>query len=168
VEARADSPRIAVIGMGNLLMTDDGVGVHALHRLQEGCSNETVRWVDGGTDAWGALHAAQGCRALLILDAVRGRHPPGTVYRLSLDELRARTQALSLHEVSLVHAIGLQDALGEGFDAVRIVGMEPERIEWGIGLSEACSRAMPQMLEAARSEIGELKEVETTEGAQRC
>jgi len=156
VQAPADSPCIAVVGMGNLLMTDDGVGVHALRRLQQECPGEPVCWVDGGSDAWGALHAAQGCRALLLLEAVRGGGAPGTVYRFSVGELRAQ-QAPSLHQVSLTHLIALREAFGEEFEAVRVVGMEPARIECGIGLSEACSRALPQMIEAARSEIADLK-----------
>jgi hypothetical protein len=61
---------VGVIGIGNLLLRDEGVGVHALQVLDGQMLAGDVRLIDGGTDPWAALSAAEGCSTLLVLDAV--------------------------------------------------------------------------------------------------
>lgn len=171
-EDRMDAPGgrngIAVIGMGNLLMGDDGAGIHALQRLRQECREEGVSWIDGGTDAWGALWQASGHHHLLLLDAVRGGGPPGTVYRLSLAELDARRARLSLHEATLVDLIRLEGVLDRPFASVRVVGMEPAGVEPGVELSRPCREALSELVRAALSEIRQLKTAEKVQGAGLC
>jgi len=160
--------RVAVVGMGNLLMGDDGVGIHALRRLREECAEPGVSWIDGGTDAWGALWQASGHEHLVLLDAVRGGGPPGTVYRLSLAELDAHGARLSLHEATLVDLIRLEDVLDKPFASVRVVGMEPAGVKPGLELSGPCRRGLSELLKAAVSEIRRLKSAEKAQGAGLC
>lgn len=164
-DGRTDS--IAVVGMGNLLMQDDGVGIHVLEALRQE-AKDGVELIDGGTDAWAALWEARRCCHLLVLDAVRGGGEPGTVYRLDLDGVEAPGAKWSLHDVNLVHAIGLDEALGGRFETVTVLGMEPGQVEPGIGLSEPCRRALPRLVRAALSEVQKVRHTEKVPGAQPC
>ena len=160
---------VAVVGMGNLLMQDDGAGVHALQALRERMANEDgVELIDGGTNAWGALWAARDCRHLLLLDAVRAGGKPGDVYRFPLGDAEAPQGSVSLHDVSLAHLVGLEQMMGNRFETVTVLGMEPSRIEPAIGLSEACQRGLEELVRLAQSEIRKVKHDETVPGAQPC
>jgi len=161
--------RIAVIGMGSLLMQDDGVGIHALRALEDaGAADEAVALVDGGTDAWSALWAARGARHLVLLDAVRGGGEPGRVYRFALDEAKVAQDWTSLHDVSVADLVRLRTGEDEEFESVIVIGMEPARIEPGTELSAVCREALPAMVQAARDEIEGLKHIDTVPGAQPC
>ena len=168
MSTREDRYSIAVVGMGNLLMADEGVGVHALRCLEGACDSEEVRWIDGGTDAWGAVMAARGCRHLVLVDAVQGGALPGTLYRLGLDELERAQGGLSLHEISLPQLVELETALGYSFESVVILGMEPAAIDFGIGLSDECSKALPALVQAVNEEIRKLSSRKQTQGARLC
>ena len=168
MEPSVKRDRIAVIGMGNLLMKDDGVGVHALVALREQWRGRGLEWVDGGTDAWHAMWQATHCRRILILDAVHGGGLPGSIYRLSLDALEVEDPGVSLHDVSLAHLIYFEDALGNQFDSVRIVAMEPAEIAPGMELSGTCQAALPDLLRAAKAEIYDMQEQQNLQGAQQC
>jgi hydrogenase maturation protease len=162
----ADRPDIAVIGMGNLLMRDDGVGVHALQELEKGESlPEGVVTVDGGTDPWGSLAATESCRRLVLLDAVKGPAEPGSIYRVPVGKLKKKEGKSSLHEIDLTHLLELKRVTGEPCDSAVVIGMEPESIEPGTELSEPCRRALPGMLEAVRKEIQHLTKRKANKGA---
>ncbi|MHC4481795.1 MAG: hydrogenase maturation protease [Planctomycetota bacterium] len=149
--------RVGVIGIGNVLMMDEGLGVHAVRALAEDSPGEWVELIDGGTDPWAALSAAKGCRALLLLDAVAGGAAPGSLHRLSLQEVEPGRPGVSLHDVTLVHLLDCERLLGSAFEEVRVLGMEPAAVEPGIGLSEPCRRQLPAFVEMARAEIREVQ-----------
>jgi len=150
--------RIAVIGIGNLLMQDDGLGIHALQSLRDCCDEQDVSWIDGGTDPWGALWQARECRDLIILDAVAGDGPPGTVYRLNMCErLHAGSGGMSLHNVNLLHLIHLEQMRGRRFDSVAVLGIQPARIQPGMELSAPCRTAMSELLRMVLQEISRLE-----------
>ena len=105
-----DCARVAVVAMGNLLMKDDGVGIHALQALKRQRESNGVEWIDGGTDAWSAMWGARTCRHLLILDAIQGGEahnviPPavvvkGTIRALTMDnltQLKTRLEQMVQH-----------------------------------------------------------------------
>jgi hydrogenase maturation protease len=144
---------VGVIGIGNLLLKDEGVGVHALQALAVQLPAHDVKLVDGGTDPWAALSAVGGCSTLLVLDAVTGGKAPGEFHCLSLDEVETRNASMSLHGLSLFHLLCYERILGNGFDDVRVLGMEPAAIEPGVGLSDICRAKLPDFVEMVKSEI---------------
>jgi len=169
VKRSCRSRRVAVVGIGNLLMMDDGVGIHALRRLERQCRDDgAVSLVDGGTNAWGALWQARDCDRLILLDAVRGGRAPGTVYRFGLDGAEPAEVGMSLHDVSLPHLVRLESALTGGFESAEVVGMEPGRVEPAIGLSEPCMNALPALVRAAQERIREVMNRDQIPGAQPC
>ncbi|MHC5034416.1 MAG: hydrogenase maturation protease [Planctomycetota bacterium] len=154
---QTDGLRVGVIGIGNLLLTDDGVGVHAVRALAEDSVVGCVEFIDGGTDPWAALSAARDCRALVVLDAVVGGATPGEIHRLSLDEVAAGRASMSLHAITLFHVLEYERLLGKGFEDVRVVGMEPAVVEPGIGLSDPCAGSLADLVGAAKAAIDEAR-----------
>jgi hydrogenase maturation protease len=145
---------VAVVGVGNLLLSDDGLGVHAVRELAQRACPPGVRLIDGGTDPWSAFSEAEGCRALFVLDAVQGGRHPGEFYNLPLDEVEAGGAVMSLHGITLFRLLQYEAVLGNTFEEARLLGMEPECIRPEIGLSPRCRRRLPAFAEMAMTQIG--------------
>lgn len=147
--------RLLVLGVGNLLRADDGVGVHAVQALaQEPWPAEAVDFLDGGTFTQDIFHLFQQYRHVLVLDALHGGKAPGTIYRLSERELRHNdAQRLSIHDIDLLDSLQMAELLGNR-PALTVLGIEPAAIDqWSMELSPALQAVFPQYLEAARREI---------------
>jgi len=149
--------RVAVLGLGNVLMGDDGVGVEVIRRLEEEALPAGVKLVDGGTAAQEALYEAEGYPTVLIVDAAHGGGPPGAVYRVTPGQLRAQgagaETAVSLHQLSALPALALEELAGRPPGRVVILGVEPGAIACRVGLSDALEAAMPAVVRAVRDEI---------------
>lgn len=137
---------ILVLGLGNSLLSDDGVGLHLLARLADRTSGPGVRLRDGGTIGLALLGDIQDATALIALDACRMGQPPG---RLGVFEGPAMDRMLrgtkrSAHEVALAD---LMDAarLVDALPARRaLIGIEPESTGWGLIPSPAVADALPE------------------------
>lgn len=164
----SDQSRIAVIGLGNLLMSDEGIGIHAIRALEEGRDDQDVTWIDGGADVRAALFEARDCDHLIIVDAMEGNALPGTLYRCDIEELEPMSAGLSLHDTSLSQIVAFEGSLGNDFSSVTMVGMEPDRLDFGIGLSEMCSKNLSRLVRAVCEEIDQLKNGNKTQGVQQC
>ncbi|MCR4403896.1 MAG: hydrogenase maturation protease [Candidatus Acetothermia bacterium] len=154
--------RIAVLGVGNILLRDEGVGVHLIRELRRLPLPEGVEVIDGGTSPEAAYLAA-GYEKLIIVDAAPlGLSPPGTVYRLTLEEairhlgqggdLR-RLHLLSGHELDLFQCLS---ALGpeEGPKEVVVLGIEPKELGWGLELSPELRAKLGDLCRAVLRECG--------------
>ncbi|MEW5770827.1 MAG: HyaD/HybD family hydrogenase maturation endopeptidase [Pseudomonadota bacterium] len=149
------APRVVVLGVGNILLSDEGVGVRAVeelgrrYRLPEG-----VELLDGGTSAMELLDDLAGCDLLVIADCVRAGQPPGTLMRLADDDIPAlfRTR-LSPHQVGLPEVLGTLVLTGEAPAHTVLYGVEPETLATGIGLSECVAASLPRLLEGLAREV---------------
>lgn len=138
---------LVIFGIGNLLMGDDGVGVHAA-RLLASAPPPGAEVVDAGTDFLSALPYLQNARRVLVIDAVRGGGAPGTLYHLTENDL-APQHDRSAHATSLLAARNL---LAPGASAeVRILGVEPDVLGYGMELSPAVAAAVPLVVAQART-----------------
>jgi hydrogenase maturation protease len=151
---------ILVLGLGNLLLSDDGVGPAVLQQL----ANSSARWpkevefVDGGTQGLALLAQFDGRRAVIIVDALQTGAPPGTVHRLTLNELRAMAgpRANSAHEGNAGELLAAAQLLGELPDRLFIVGVEPECLSTGFALSDTVKQAIPNVLDQISSLLSQL------------
>lgn len=138
---------ILVLGLGNMLLSDDGVGPALLQRFTNGESRwkGEVEFLDGGTQGLALLGHLSGRRALIIVDALKRGAPAGTVHRLTLPELREVTpgRASSGHESNAGELLAAAELLDELPDRLFVVGVEPEKITTGVGLSSAVQEALP-------------------------
>lgn len=145
----ARRPRILALGLGNLLLGDDGAGVHAVRRLNK-ARLPGVLAVDAGTGVLDALHLIERADCLLAVDALRAGGAPGTLYALALDGVRDDGVRHSAHELSLLAALRM--ARRQPREIV-VLGIEPGRIDFGEQLSQPVARTLPRLVAAARRVI---------------
>jgi hydrogenase maturation protease len=144
-----DPTPITVLGVGNLIMGDDGVGLVLVERLQALCTDPRVSYVDGATGGMELLPVVQEATRLLILDAVAGK-VPGTVVRLTGDQVpRLLATKLSPHQVGLLDLFAAARMLGTEPAEVEVVGVVPELIDLGLDLTAPVSGAIDEALEQA-------------------
>ncbi len=148
------SCHIVVLALGNTLLRDDGVGaaiLQALEREAAGWGGQ-VEFVDGGTQGLALLGVLSGRRAAVILDAVALGAAPGTVHVLSADDVsgvRSR-RATTAHEGNAGELLAAARLLGDLPERTIVVGIEPEEIRTGIGLSDRVARGVQEAAVCAR------------------
>jgi len=144
-----------VIGLGNPLRGDDGVGVHLVQALRERTLPAAVEILDGGTQGLGLVTLLEGRRRAILVDAADVGRAPGQFVRFRLDEARlpGSDERLSVHAAGLSDALRLAEALGVLPEEVIVFGVQPAAIEWDRGLSPEVEGAMPRLLEAVLAEI---------------
>jgi len=118
---------ILVLGLGNLLLSDEGVGVHAIRELQKRSLPENVLLVDGGTGGFELIRYFQGKEKVIIVDAMKSEQKPGSVFRMTPDELDLK----DFHPFSS-HQGGLTELLKE----INNLNPMPEVIIYGITVGE--------------------------------
>lgn len=147
--------RVAVVGVGNLLLSDEGLGVRAVQRLMENYEPpEGVELIDGGTLGIGLLYHLDGVERLLILDAVRGGGTPGTIYRFEKEEVKTYLrEKVSAHDTGIQDILGVLDLLGRSPKEVVLIGMEPKTLEVGDELSPEVEGKIGLLVEAALDQL---------------
>ena len=153
---------VLVLGIGNLLMRDDGVGVHVVQRLIDDQPRlpDDVRVVDGGTLGLDLLPLVDEARALVVVDAVDLRARPGTVRILRDAELNDTPGGhLSPHQVGLRDLLAVGRLTGRLPDRLALVAVQPAAIEPGLDLTAACRAAVPRAVAAVRAEIDVVRAV---------
>jgi len=140
-----------VLGIGNVLLRDEGVGCHVVHALEE-IPLPDVKIIDGGTCP-DILQLLEDADKLVIVDAVKGGGTPGQIYRFHLEDITLEQKPfLSLHDVGLVDSLMLMQLWHKTGEAV-IIGVEPGEINWGLELSPELREKMPQIIDAILAEL---------------
>jgi hydrogenase maturation protease len=136
--------------VGNLLLGDEGVGVHLLRKLEEEPLPPSVERIDGGTRGLALFPYLEHTTHLLILDAVRVDAPPGTVVVLGeKDLLRGPAIKFSAHDVALPDLLAWLRVLRDGtLEDIRLVGVVTAPFQPGVGLSKEVERALPEAVHA--------------------
>jgi hydrogenase maturation protease len=135
-----------VLGLGNELLADEGVGVHVVRGLPRERLGSNVEVVEVGTRILDAMPLIAEAGRLIVVDAVRGGHPPGTVYRIPFEECARPGVIASMHGFDLSRVIALAGA-DPRLEAV-VIGVEPATIDWSTELSAEVEEALPDVLEA--------------------
>jgi hydrogenase maturation protease len=141
---------IRVLGLGNVLMGDDGAGPFILQVLNATyVCPEGVSFTEVGTPGLDLIPYIDDADVLLVVDTVRASGPPGTIRQFGRDGLEARPAGarLSPHDPGLAEALATLRLSGHGPADVLLVGVIPERVATGIGLSPAVRAAVPAAVE---------------------
>lgn len=146
---------LIVLGLGNVLCGDDGVGVEVIWRLRRDFElPPEVRLLDGGTLGLALMSEIAGASAVLLVDAIRDEGEPGTLVRLDGEEVApAARHRLSVHQIGvtdLLDGLRLIDAYPA---SMTLLGVVPAGIELGIGFSPAVEAALPRLVAAVAAEI---------------
>ncbi len=154
---RGTDAHIAVLGIGNLLLSDEGVGVHAVEALwREYAFPEEVVLIDGGTMGLDLLPFIENREKLLILDAVNLKREPGSIEVIEDGDIPAfLSSKLSVHQIGLPDVLSAVKIMDMTPSRMALIGIQPERIETGIALSEKVYKRFDDFLNAA---IAKLKE----------
>ena len=140
-----------MLGVGNLLLQDEGVGVHVIRALKEGLpsGNGELVLVDGGTCPDISDLLPDGIEKLIVVDAV-----PGTVYRFTPgDIVFGRERISSLHQLGLAESLTMMASTGPNPTEVVLIGVEPKQIAWGLEMSPELQEIVPKIIEVIKKEI---------------
>jgi hydrogenase maturation protease len=151
----APRPEVLVLGVGNILLRDEGLGVRAVERLAAAhLLPEQVCVLDGGTMGLDLLPYLQENETLLMVDAVQAGRPPGTLVRLEGDEiLPALALKLSAHQVGLQELLATGRLLGTLPSCIVLWGIEPASLDWGLDLSPPVAARLDELVEAVYREV---------------
>lgn len=164
--------RITVLGIGNPIMADDGIGLELLHRLKatgpaEGKYDQVeLLYVDGGTSGMEVLPDVEDADWLIVLDALAGPGAPGTIHTLIGDQIPRLLQSkLSPHQVGLLDLLSVARLGGNEPTRVAVVGIVAETVTLNVGLSATAESALTSAAETARDLVQEWLDEATTSPA---
>jgi hydrogenase maturation protease len=149
------SPKIVVLGVGNVLMSDEGVGVRCVEALErEGRLPSSVRCIDGGTSTHELLEDLEHLDVLVIVDAVASGVAPGTIVRLEGSDIpSAFSNKLSPHQHGINDLLATLELLGRAPRRVVLYGVEPARIELDLALSPTVAAELPTLAARVLAEV---------------
>ena len=147
-----EAKRKVVLGLGNLLNRDEGLGVEALKRLDTQLGEQSqVELLDGGVLGLNLLMIVEDCSHLLILDAVNVGKPAGTVVELRKDQIPLYAGVkLSQHQVTFQEVLGLANIRGYLPEHLHLIGIQPEDLSIGLELSPIVEQALPEVVSRAK------------------
>jgi hydrogenase maturation protease len=145
---------VLILGIGNLILKDEGAGVHVVERLKNMALPSDVEVMDGGTMGIDLLYHIEGRRKVIVIDVVNTDGPAGTIYRFTDRDLEDKKECLrSAHDIDFADVLKTADLLGKKPDEVIFIGIKPEEISEGIGLSPSIEERIPQIIELVLKEI---------------
>ena len=146
---------VLVLGLGNVVCTDDGAGVAAVHRLlREYEMPNGVVALDGGTLGLSLLPLVDSAKQVILIDAVAAEGPPGTQVRIEGDEVApAVYERLSPHQIGVSDLLAGASLLDKYPDRVVILGVVPASIELGLERTPAVEAAIPRLVERVVEEL---------------
>jgi hydrogenase maturation protease len=150
--------RIVVLGVGNTLLSDEGVGVKAIEKLQQDFAlPPEVVVIDGGTTGMEMLEDLSGADHIIMIDAVRSGKAPASIVRLADEQIPVffRTK-LSPHQIGLSDVLATLELMGEQPGGITVIGVEPVSLETGMALTPQVEARLPEVVEMIVAELGRL------------
>lgn len=151
----SDDLKVIVLGMGNLLLKDEGIGIHVAHALQRQPSPKNIQLevIDGATmpDIPFCLEEVD---KLIIVDSMLADDEPGAIYRFRPEDINLEDKTMtSLHQISLLENLQLMRLFGHKLTDIIIIGVQPKDTDWGTELSAELSEKMPRIIEVVKNEV---------------
>lgn len=149
------SPKKTVIlGVGNILLSDEGVGVHVANELMKMDLPPDVSVVEGGTDGFRLLNVITEADRLIVIDAVKGGAVPGAIYRFDIGEVRNVPSGFktSVHQIGILEVIDLSGLIGKT-PHTTVIGIEPKSLELSMELSPEVREKIPRIIDLVFEEL---------------
>lgn len=146
--------RVVVLGLGNLLNSDEGVGVHAVRVMQNEWSARFphVEFVDGGTLGLNLLPWVESATHLLLLDCINAKQPPAALIEMTKEEIPLFAQVkMSIHQLTFQEVLGIAKMRGKLPEHVHLIGVQPASLEISAALSPSVQAQVPEMLRRAQN-----------------
>ncbi len=149
-----EKEKIAVLGVGNLILKDEGVGIHVINEMEKIELPDNVELIDGGTAGIDIMNMIEGYDKLIVIDVVDCGEVPGTLYRIDPDDLVNRpTLKQSLHQIGLLDALDMAKHFGHYPETI-IIGVQPKAIEWGMEPTPELKAKIPDLIKMVLDELG--------------
>ena len=143
-----ENRRLLVLGLGNLVRSDDGVGIHAATRLMKDPRIPAgVEVVDGGTQGLNLLPMITDATHIVAIDAVNTGVAPGTVLRYDMAQLEGLPGSPSVHQIGFADLLEALRWLDNSLEKMVLIGVQPEATGWGAELSPSVEAALPTLIE---------------------
>jgi hydrogenase maturation protease len=163
-EKNARKP-VLVLGIGNVLLADEGIGIHVIEELQKIPLPENVEIADGGTSGADLIDILAEREKVIIVDSVQTDDKAGTIRKFTLDNLwNTSNNAVSLHNVGISETIRMTEILGCKPGEVIFLGIKPEIVSCGLKLSKNLSRKISKIIESILTEINSASCCDSTSG----
>lgn len=155
-ETTTQPPHDVVVGFGNILLKDEGIGVHVIQHME--ClprkSDREYLLIDGGTCPDVFFNLPEEISTLIVVDAVKGGGEPGSIYRFTPDDIEfKRATITTLHQLGLREGLGMMKDLGKYPERVIVIGVEPKEIDWGLKISPELEKIVRQVILLVEQEI---------------
>ena len=146
--------RILILGVGNLLLSDEGVGVHVAQRMMTMDMPPEVQVVEGGTDGFGLVNVISQADRMILIDAIKGGGQPGSIYRFEIEDCPPYPDIFktSVHQISILEVINLSGLIGST-PRTTIIGIEPACMEMGMNLSPVVEAKVPSVIRMVQEEV---------------
>jgi len=141
-----------IVGMGNLLYRDEGIGVHVIQAMEKMELPAHIELLDIGTFTMDLISYLENVKKMIVIDAMRAGGKPGTIYKCKPEDLLPKDESpISLHEIGLLETLNMANKMGMVIDTV-IIGVEPKVMNWGMDLTEEVEDKVPLIIEAVLNE----------------
>ncbi|AET66585.1 hydrogenase maturation protease [Desulfosporosinus orientis DSM 765] len=148
------SPKIMVMGVGNILLSDEGLGVRFLDELAKSTLPDNVELLEGGTAGLELVHLIQDVDYLIIVDALNADAEPGALFRFQPGDLQIMPEQyeVSFHQIGIIEVLTMANVLGKAPQTL-IFGIQPKCLEWGLEISPEIQALFPKLTELVHKEI---------------
>ena len=150
----AFSAETVVVGIGNVVHSDDGAGVQAFQMLRDtGKVPESVSMVEGGTLGLELISYLQNARRIILLDAVEAGAEPGATFRFEADDLRGMSGSWNVHQLGVGDLLNALSLIAPAPQEIVLLGVQPESTAWGTTCTERIRQALPKLVQAALDQL---------------
>ena len=145
------SNEITVLGIGNIILSDEGFGVRVVEYLQENYKfPDNVALIDGGTLGVELTQFITGTKKLLIIDSIDGNKPAGTLFHFEGDEIKSHfSEKISAHEIGIQDVLTTLELTGNAIPEVIVIGVQPYSLEAGLELTPQMKTLIPNIVDRA-------------------
>ena len=150
--------KILVLGVGNILLGDDGVGVHVVERMKRMALPRDTELLDGGMATSDLLPYMKGRQKVIIIDAIRSSSPAGTIFRIPYQEMKdmkkgRNDEICALHQIGVVEMLQILESMGDMPD-ILIIGIVPKNDnEFSQRLSHEIEEKLPEIIAQVLEEL---------------
>jgi len=142
-----------IIGIGNILLQDDGVGVHVITQLENEMLPSTIELVDGGTSTLDTLGYFLDYKKVIVVDCLRAGLEPGTIYKIKPEDIKTyQKENLSIHDVQILDVVKMANMMGQ-YPEVVIFGIEPQTIAVNLTMTDLMKAKIPELIAHIKKEL---------------
>lgn len=158
----ANPEHAMVLGVGNILLKDEGFGVHTIWELEKRRHElnlpQDVEIIDGGTLGLDLLHFIENKDRLIVVDIINAGASPGTIFRFKPQDIQTlNVKKLSFHQVTLFDVLTMAEGMGKAPKETIIIAVQPKEIGWGMEVTEELKKKIPKVIELVVKEVNKVK-----------